>query len=231
MNEPEKSPKSWWYSLPGMLTALAALITAITGLLVASNQMGLLSQRIGPSQVAKTEKTDRIKPEQEKNVAGNSAEIVEEKGHNNSSSAVRKLKTGSWTFEILNTYFTDEYIEKYYQEARTILPQGRNDKLFVIEARLTNHLSKRQSLKLTERYAGNTGIIDKYNRTYAPYDFDARQARDKIQSYESAPFLPGGAADFALVFSVPKNTIPKTLLFTIQTYLGQYTRDISVDLN
>lgn len=41
MSEPSKSNKqSWWHTLPGMLTATAAVITAITGLIVGLHQSG-----------------------------------------------------------------------------------------------------------------------------------------------------------------------------------------------
>lgn len=37
----QSESKAWWQTLPGLLTALAAILTAFTGLLVALNQMGL----------------------------------------------------------------------------------------------------------------------------------------------------------------------------------------------
>ncbi|MGH3943230.1 MAG: hypothetical protein ACRDTG_32330 [Pseudonocardiaceae bacterium] len=36
-----KSQNSWWTTLPGLLTALAAIVTAVTGLLLGLNQIGL----------------------------------------------------------------------------------------------------------------------------------------------------------------------------------------------
>lgn len=41
--EPPKS-QSWWQTLPGILTAVAALITASTGLIVALNNVGVFSR-------------------------------------------------------------------------------------------------------------------------------------------------------------------------------------------
>ena len=41
----ERGPvKGWWHTLPGMLTAVAALLTAVTGLFVALSQTGWLSR-------------------------------------------------------------------------------------------------------------------------------------------------------------------------------------------
>ncbi len=40
---PEKlESRSWWHSLPGILTAIAGVITAISGLIAILNQTGLL---------------------------------------------------------------------------------------------------------------------------------------------------------------------------------------------
>jgi hypothetical protein len=41
--EPPK-PQSWWQTLPGALTAVAGIITAATGLIVALNQAGVFSR-------------------------------------------------------------------------------------------------------------------------------------------------------------------------------------------
>ncbi len=45
MNEADKSARSWWQTLPGILTASAGLITAVAGLLVALHQIGLLGNK------------------------------------------------------------------------------------------------------------------------------------------------------------------------------------------
>ena len=42
MNNDPSPPTSWWQTLPGILTAMAATITAITGLVAALTQTGLL---------------------------------------------------------------------------------------------------------------------------------------------------------------------------------------------
>src|SRR5215469_5515424 len=41
----QSDSKSWWQTLPGVLTAVAALVTAITGLLVAVHQTGWFDHR------------------------------------------------------------------------------------------------------------------------------------------------------------------------------------------
>ena len=46
-----KSPNgpSWWQTLPGILTGLAAIITAVTGLIIAFNRTGGRSEPVSPS--------------------------------------------------------------------------------------------------------------------------------------------------------------------------------------
>ena len=45
MNDEQTQARSWWKTLPGVLTAIAGILTATTGLLVALNQMGILSHK------------------------------------------------------------------------------------------------------------------------------------------------------------------------------------------
>lgn len=45
MPEEPSKPQSWWQTLPGVLTALATIITAITGLIVALIQAGVFPQK------------------------------------------------------------------------------------------------------------------------------------------------------------------------------------------
>lgn len=46
--DPESESKGWWQTLPGLLTATAGIITAITGLLIAVHQTGLFGRSSQP---------------------------------------------------------------------------------------------------------------------------------------------------------------------------------------
>lgn len=54
----ESEPKGWWQTLPGLLTAVAGIVTALTGLLLAVHQMGCFD-RSPVSQVQPHTTTDR----------------------------------------------------------------------------------------------------------------------------------------------------------------------------
>ena len=47
-------PKSWWQTLPGVLTAATGLLTAVAGLIVALHQSGLLDRGHPPAPAAAT---------------------------------------------------------------------------------------------------------------------------------------------------------------------------------
>ncbi len=45
----EEPQRSWWTTMPGILTGIAGLITALTGLIVALNQLGVLGSDDAPA--------------------------------------------------------------------------------------------------------------------------------------------------------------------------------------
>jgi hypothetical protein len=49
MSDDRSATPSWWQTIPGMLTGLAAVITAVTGLIVAFNHTGNRSEQVPPS--------------------------------------------------------------------------------------------------------------------------------------------------------------------------------------
>jgi len=54
MSEKPEATPSWWLSLPGVLTGLAAIITAVTGLIVAFNHTSSRSEDVKPAPVSES---------------------------------------------------------------------------------------------------------------------------------------------------------------------------------
>src|SRR3979409_1023074 len=52
MSEKPSGPPSWWQTLPGILTGVAAIITAATGLIVVFNRAGNRSEDTGPASLS-----------------------------------------------------------------------------------------------------------------------------------------------------------------------------------
>jgi len=129
-----------------------------------------------------------------------------------------ELFTGKWRFQVTGVQQAESYVERYYQEKRTIKPRNPGETLIIVTCRLKNGLTKTQSPLVTERMPANTALADDLGQSYSPLDYDARQQSDKIGSYEGAPLLPGAGMDLALLFSVPAGTKAKALVFTLSTY-------------
>jgi len=52
MSEKPSGPPSWWQTLPGILTGIAAIITAVTGLIVVFNRTGNRSEDAKPASLS-----------------------------------------------------------------------------------------------------------------------------------------------------------------------------------
>jgi len=48
----EAKSQSWWKTIPGILTTVTAMVTAVTGLIVALHQVGLLQGAKEPAKAA-----------------------------------------------------------------------------------------------------------------------------------------------------------------------------------
>jgi hypothetical protein len=68
LSDPEKDPRGFWQTLPGILTAIATFITAATGLLIAFGQLGFLGDENGDTQT---------RTEQSPTAAGNTDDTAE----------------------------------------------------------------------------------------------------------------------------------------------------------
>jgi hypothetical protein len=199
----------FWQSLPGILTGTAALVGAVVTLISALRGC----------------KTNEIRPTPTPTVVA--APSIAQPVNPREGKIGDELSTAEWTFQVLKIHETDEYVERYYEE-KIIRPRGKNDSLVIVDARLKNPLHQTQSPVLTERESGNTGLIDDTGHSYQPIDYDARQWKDKWVSGEAAAVLPDAIADFALVFSVPRGTKPKSLVFTLKTYPSNVGTDVKV---
>jgi hypothetical protein len=132
-----------------------------------------------------------------------------------STQAVGGVKTKLWALEILGVSFADKYAERYYQEQRAIAPKGDDRTLVILSCRLTNLTAKSLVPILTERLPGATALFTTEKQQCDLLDVDAVQDSNKFQSYAAATVKGGGAVDFALVFAIPRNAKPMTLVFSL----------------
>ena len=128
MPEGPKAP-NWWQTLPGLVTATAALITAVAGAIVGLYQAGIFKREV--SQPQGIHNTLPI-------TTSHQGKLRDE------------LTTLQWTFQVRKVCETGEY-ERFYQEQRFIHPQGGNNTLIIVDARLQSQLQRTQTPVLTER--------------------------------------------------------------------------------
>lgn len=62
MSENRPTGQSWWQTIPGILTGVAAVITAVTGLFLAFNRTGNRSEDVRPSPVSESRSTPPASP-------------------------------------------------------------------------------------------------------------------------------------------------------------------------
>lgn len=141
-----------------------------------------------------------------------------------------RLITPKWNFMVRDFRLADTYTEAFCQDKKTFTPKNTDETLLLVECTLENGLKKAQSPVLSERESGNTSLADAGGQSYPPLDFDARQLSGKFSSYEASALLPGAKSNFVLVFSVPKSTVPKALVFTLLSYPDDVGRKQTTDV-
>ncbi len=69
----EREPQHWWQTIPGSLTAVGGVITAITALMVALNQAGFFTEKSPAASKTEATKTEATKTETTKTQATKAA--------------------------------------------------------------------------------------------------------------------------------------------------------------
>lgn len=122
------------------------------------------------------------------------------------------LFTGRWRFTPVSLEQMDSYTTKYDGERSKITPRNDGETLFVLNCRIKNGEKEVREMVFTQRTCGKTALADDQAHSYAPMAYDAH---NETGPYGGPKMLPGSAAEFAVIFSVPKGTQPKDILFTI----------------
>jgi hypothetical protein len=117
---------------------------------------------------------------------------------------------GLWRFRVSKVEHVDAYQFQYSTSTESDKPSGANDELVVCYCTIKNGHAKTEEPILTVHglASQNTALTDDQGQSYEPVDFDDR----------SGSLVPGGAKNFAVVFSVPKGTKLKDLIFTLYGY-------------
>lgn len=120
--------------------------------------------------------------------------------------------TGKWKFTVVSIEQMDSYKTKYEDSQESYTPRTDQETLYVVNCRIKNAQTEVMEMVMSQRHCGKTAIADNMEHSFAPMAYDAHN--------ETGPFggpkmLPGSAAEFSVIFSAPKGTVPNDLLFTI----------------
>lgn len=146
----------------------------------------------------------------------NSIEMVPSGGANEVTGLHGKLGdqlfTGRWRFTPISLDQMDSYTNRYEGDGAMVTPRNAGETLFVLSCRIKNGMKDSAEMVFTQRTCGHTALTDDQEHSYAPYAYDAH---NETGPYGGPKMLPGSAAEFAVIFSVPKGTNPKDVIFTI----------------
>ena len=134
--------------------------------------------------------------------------------------------TGKWRFEVLKVEHLDEYMTHYQPTTETLKPKGDNDELVVITGLVKNAQTTPKELMMTTHSLNNTSLTDDQGQSYPPFQFDLTGSG----FYGPPSMLPGSSQHFAAIFSIPKGTNLKDLVFSLCSYDDTKVADVRISL-
>ena len=140
-------------------------------------------------------------------VAGGANEV-----HGTRGKISQVLFNGKWRFSVLSVDHTASYDSQFLADKRTFTPGGDTEELVIVRCRLKNGQHDTNVAMLSPIHPHHTALTDNQGQSYAPVDFDKRGGHTD----EGPTMLPGSQTEFAIVFSVPKGTVLKDLVFSVQ---------------
>ena len=122
------------------------------------------------------------------------------------------LFTGKWRFSVLSVDHAASYDSQFLPDKRTFTPSGDTEELVMVRCRMKNGQNETKEAMLSPIHPHHTALTDNQAQSYAPVDYDKRGGHTD----EGPTMLPGSQTEFVIVFSVPKGTVLKDLVFSIQ---------------
>ena len=122
------------------------------------------------------------------------------------------LFTGKWRFSVLSVNRTAAYDSKFLEEKQNYTPKSDAEELVIVQCRLKNGQKSSATAMLSPIHPHNIALTDDQGQSYSPTDFDKRGG----STDEGPHMLPGSQTEFAVLFSVPKGTNLKDLVFSLQ---------------
>lgn len=115
---------------------------------------------------------------------------------------------GFWRFQVQKVEHADAYTNRYFNTTGTWKPNSANEELVIVTCLIKNGHKETEEPILGAAASRNTALADDQGQSYPPLVYDVR----------TGSLLPGAGKTFAVVFSVPKETKLKSLVFTLYGY-------------
>jgi len=138
--------------------------------------------------------------------------------------------TGKWRFSALSVDHTDSYDSQFLPSTQHFVPNGDNEELVVVHCRVKNAMNIAHTMFMSSVHPHNIALTDDNGQSYSPMAFDKRTG----STDESPSMLPGSQTEFAILFSVPKGTNLKDLVYSLQIAYEDYPdggTDVRISLN
>lgn len=128
------------------------------------------------------------------------------------------LFVGKWRFEAVSVSRAASYDSQYLPNHQTFAPTGDSEELVIVQCLLKNAQKSAHKAVLSTIHPHNIALTDDQGQSYAPLAFDKH-----VESTDEGPsMLPGSQTTFATIFSVPKGTKLKDLVFSLQNAYEDY---------
>jgi hypothetical protein len=131
----------------------------------------------------------------------------------------------AWQFQVTSVQQVAEYSPQYGSEKDLLTPKETGDVLVVIKCWIKNNTQAMQEVSFDRTSTGNTALTDDQEHGYVPLAYDSRDS-----GYSSDKVPSGSVHDFVVIFSVPKGTNLKDLVYTVGGSEMETSTDFRVSL-
>jgi hypothetical protein len=132
--------------------------------------------------------------------------------HGTSGALGQMLFVGKWRFEAVSVSRAQSYESQFLPDHQTFAPNGDSEELVVVLCKLKNAQTSTQKAMLSSVHPHNIALTDDQGQSYGPLAFD----KHTDSTDEGPSMLPGSQTTFAAIFSVPKGTKLKDMVFSLQ---------------
>ena len=140
-------------------------------------------------------------------VAGGANEV-----HGTRGKIGQVIFTGKWRFSVLSVDHAASYDSQFLSAKRTFTPSGNSEELVIVRCRMKNGQNVTKVAMLSPIHPHHTALTNNQEESFAPIDYDKRGGHTD----EGPTMLPGSQTEFAILFSVPKGSVLKDLVFSVE---------------